>query len=264
MKTTRYLFAMSAVVCCVLAVSVVTAEIVNRQTTASEGFVFYALEGLEGIRPRVEFGISAFAEDKVRRDPLRIEDLQGRAEVVLRDAGVAVYESAAANPGVGELVITVNTWKTNLLSSFIVHVRTQLYQQADLVGGRQVRLMAQTWPAGQRLYEAQMTAVINIREMKREIKQEMDRQIGLFVQDYLTANPNLRGPWRTGTVRHMSFEGGFYGIVGDDGGRYDPHNLPQEFAVDGLRVRFRGKLTGRHTYHMWGETMRLIDIKRLD
>ena len=66
-----------------------------------------------------------------------------------------------------------------------------------------------------------------------------------------------------GTVVFNTFEGGFYGIVGDDGNLWDPENLPDEFAVDSLRVSFRGVPTDRATFHMWGRTMHLIQVKRL-
>ena len=41
-----------------------------------------------------------------------------------------------------------------------------------------------------------------------------------------------------GTVVFLEREGGLYGLLGDDGGAYEPTNLPPEFTVDGLRVRF--------------------------
>jgi len=42
----------------------------------------------------------------------------------------------------------------------------------------------------------------------------------------------------TGAIIFLDFEGGFYGILSDDGEHYDPVNLSKEFQVDGLRVRF--------------------------
>ena len=45
-----------------------------------------------------------------------------------------------------------------------------------------------------------------------------------------------------GTITYINLEGGFYGIVADDGEHYVPINLPSEFKVDGLRVRFKGKI----------------------
>ena len=57
----------------------------------------------------------------------------------------------------------------------------------------------------------------------------------------------------TGTIVFLSFEGGFYGIRGDDGKNYDPISLPDEFRKDGLRVRFEAKeLPDRASFHMWG------------
>jgi len=72
-----------------------------------------------------------------------------------------------------------------------------------------------------------------------------------------------------GTVKYLSFEGGFHGIVGDDGRNYDPLNMPPDFRVDGLRVRFaaeRGQAImsdSPATFHMWGYIVRLVSIERL-
>ena len=42
----------------------------------------------------------------------------------------------------------------------------------------------------------------------------------------------------TGTIQYNDFEGGFFGIVGDDGENYDPINLPTDFGEEGLRVKY--------------------------
>ena len=69
----------------------------------------------------------------------------------------------------------------------------------------------------------------------------------------------------TGTVEYISLEGGFYGIVGDDGDCYDPlASLPQEFAVDGLRVSFSVRICEDCiSFHMWGYIVEIISIARL-
>jgi hypothetical protein len=68
----------------------------------------------------------------------------------------------------------------------------------------------------------------------------------------------------TGTVVFLSFEGGFYGIKGDDGKNYDPTNLPQELQKEGTRVRFEAKeLTGRASVHMWGTIVELVTIQKI-
>jgi hypothetical protein len=66
-----------------------------------------------------------------------------------------------------------------------------------------------------------------------------------------------------GTVKYLNFEGGFYGIVGDDGKHYDPLDIPQEFRVDGLRVRFTANKTSNMSIHMWGHVVKLASIEKL-
>jgi hypothetical protein len=68
----------------------------------------------------------------------------------------------------------------------------------------------------------------------------------------------------TGTVSYYTFEGGFYAIRGDDASTYDPINLPDEFKVDGLRVRFEGRLLrDRVNFHMAGPIIEVVTITRL-
>ncbi len=68
----------------------------------------------------------------------------------------------------------------------------------------------------------------------------------------------------TGTVVFLALEGGFYGIKGDDGNKYDPINLSAEFQKDGLRVRFEAKeLTDRASFHMWGKIIEIKHIEKL-
>jgi hypothetical protein len=64
-----------------------------------------------------------------------------------------------------------------------------------------------------------------------------------------------------GTVVYVPLEGGFYGIVGDDGSHWDPDNLSDEFATDSLRVSFDGMITDHPTYHMWGRSVEITAMK---
>ncbi len=68
----------------------------------------------------------------------------------------------------------------------------------------------------------------------------------------------------TGTIQYNDFEGGFYGIVGDDGEAYDPINIPTEFEEDGLRVKYTIKiLEDQVGFHMWGTIVEIIEIEKL-
>ncbi len=67
---------------------------------------------------------------------------------------------------------------------------------------------------------------------------------------------------RTGTVKFNELEGGFYGIVGDDGKNYDPINLREEFRKDGLSIRFQMKIREDiTTTHMWGTPIEITKIE---
>ena len=68
----------------------------------------------------------------------------------------------------------------------------------------------------------------------------------------------------TGTITYLDFEGGFFGIIGDDNQHYDPINLPEEFESDGLRVEFTAiQREDLGSFHIWGIVIELIDIQEL-
>ena len=68
----------------------------------------------------------------------------------------------------------------------------------------------------------------------------------------------------SGTIQFNDFEGGFYGIVGDNGEYYDPINLPSDFKEDGLQVRYTIKILENQTsVHMWGSVVKIIRIEKL-
>jgi hypothetical protein len=58
-------------------------------------------------------------------------------------------------------------------------------------------------------------------------------------------------------------EGGFHGVVGDDGTRWDPMNLPDTLAIDSVRVSFHGEPRNLASHHMWGQPMELIEITKI-
>ena len=71
----------------------------------------------------------------------------------------------------------------------------------------------------------------------------------------------------TGTIRYLDVEGGFYGIVADDGSNYDPVNLSSDFAgfqEDRLRVTFEGRIRDDlDSIHMWGTIIELMAVEKL-
>jgi hypothetical protein len=68
----------------------------------------------------------------------------------------------------------------------------------------------------------------------------------------------------TGTVRFFGFEGGFYGLRGDDSVTYDPTNLPKDFQVDGLRVQSRLNVrSDLGDTHMVGPIVDIVEIEKI-
>ncbi len=67
-----------------------------------------------------------------------------------------------------------------------------------------------------------------------------------------------------GTIKFINLEGGFFGIIADDGSKYNPLNLPNKYQRDGLGVSFEGKLrTDMMSINMWGKLIEIINIKEL-
>ncbi len=68
----------------------------------------------------------------------------------------------------------------------------------------------------------------------------------------------------SGRISYVNLEGGFYGIYGDDGNKYDPINLAAEFQKDSLRVMFEGKiLTGQASVRQWGKVFQISRMDRI-
>lgn len=67
-----------------------------------------------------------------------------------------------------------------------------------------------------------------------------------------------------GTIIYVDLEGGFYGIIADGGDRFLPENLSQEFQQDSLRISFEGIITDQPNIAMWGRTISLTKIERIE
>ncbi len=72
----------------------------------------------------------------------------------------------------------------------------------------------------------------------------------------------------TGTIQYIDLEGGFFGIVADDGAKYLPINLDEAFQdeafqKDGMRVRFEAEPVDVMTIYQWGTPVRLLSIEAL-
>jgi inhibitor of cysteine peptidase len=88
-----------------------------------------------------------------------------------------------------------------------------------------------------------------------------------FYKAVMAGDQGLHGEYRrpwvpAGTITYVSLEGGFFGIVGDDGKNYLPLNLDKQYEQDGLRVAFEYEpVKDVATIQMWGEPVNLTFIE---
>ncbi len=65
-----------------------------------------------------------------------------------------------------------------------------------------------------------------------------------------------------GTIQYVELEGGFFGIVTEEGAKYFPQYLPFDFKVDGLPVRVDAMPEEQAIgIQMWGVPIRIISIR---
>lgn len=68
----------------------------------------------------------------------------------------------------------------------------------------------------------------------------------------------------TGMVTWIDGHGGFYGIVNENGVRYDPSILPTSLRKDALEVRFVGRIkTQQPNARQWGWPIEIIRIEEV-
>jgi hypothetical protein len=64
-------------------------------------------------------------------------------------------------------------------------------------------------------------------------------------------------------VINVPIEGGFWGLIAEDGTKYDPIELPVEYQIDGLKVDFQVKeLEDVGGIHQWGKIVEIIKIEK--
>lgn len=63
-------------------------------------------------------------------------------------------------------------------------------------------------------------------------------------------------------VSYIDLEGGFYGIITDEGEHHEPVNLHVDYQVDGLRISYTYKtLQNVGSYRMWGMPIEILEIR---
>ena len=262
MKTGKYWTLAAVAIGSVLILSARLVGVSTSEKQQLEWFGVSTLSGLKIIQPIVMFepldANFKFAHFK--------NELQTQMNSALRKAGIKlVAERKNLNDvNLGQLVVVVGISKISierklLKDTYVFGVQTGLYQLVQLSRDLKVRAMAQTW--SETSFPAPSMTVSN--KIGHAIKDEVAVHLKEFINDYLAANPKDE-QMVIGTVRYLDFEGGFYGLVADNGEKYDPVNLPKEYKQDGLRVKFQVReKKGMVGFRMWGKIAEVVKIEKL-
>lgn len=86
-----------------------------------------------------------------------------------------------------------------------------------------------------------------------------------FGREFESANPKNMGGQNMliGKIQKINLEGGFFGIIGDDGQKYDPVNLADEFRKDGLAVKFTVRERPAPSAFVCGEKLWRLQVWKL-
>jgi len=235
------------------------------QTDDAEIFI---LEGLKGVVVNVVQPVSGF-EDKPNFNPVKVADLHEMVVGLLSNSGVEVLEEPDDDPAIGELVITINTWKDQVFAKFIVQIKAQLYQHAALVRDTDMQMMVPTWPLGETALSAETPVVVASGELAKTVRDEVESQVKMLINDYFEANVKLKPKpdifgMMTGTIRYVVFDESSHNIFADNGKEFYPTNLPREYRKDGLRVAFEAVVIELQTFvAIRGTPVRIIRITKL-
>jgi len=263
MKARKYwiLAAMLAICASIIFAANKTNPLTSQQVTypAEQGDT---LRGLEGM------GVIVSLNPKAELYGSTVEKLQTDIESHLRRYGIKVLaaQEISKTLGMPYLAIYVNCQiSDDDRLNGICGGSLQIYFVQNIFLQRNPELLcrAATWIDF-------VTFTVERDNLEKTVQEGIREKVDKFCSEYLAANPKedakaLKDEQLiTGTVRYIKVEGGFYGLVGDNGEHYDPVNLPKEYAKDGLRVKFQVKaMEGMVGIHMWGKIVEIVKIERL-
>jgi len=99
-----------------------------------------------------------------------------------------------------------------------------------------------------------------MRRMKKAVIVNLFIAICLFVFATCASCAPTQEISFKGNVTYVNLEGGFWGILSDDGKKYDPINLPEEYKREGLRVQVAAVVKNVVSIHMWGAVIEITAI----
>jgi hypothetical protein len=294
MRATKNSILFSLALCSILATSMSGTDSSSANQLQIKIFGTSTLQGAKAVYPQVILEvIESDAKEPVyvpKLGPLVLKDLSEAVTQALFGSGIEIAESfdISSSDAPLNLNITVFVRVVNKPNSpvYVVFVNTEVLQSVKLSQNDSIRTIARTWPMTPTGLTTRNLLLLNPQSIEQAIKKEVAYQLSNFIKDYLRANPEkmeqIKEPKKeeikskktpqqqkneqmiTGTVMYIPIEGGFYGLVADDGKKYDPINLPEEYKQNGLRVKFQvERKKSMASIHMWGIIAEIVKIEKL-
>lgn len=74
--------------------------------------------------------------------------------------------------------------------------------------------------------------------------------------------PSAEEKWQSATITYMDFEGGFFGLITDDGEKLLPMNLDVQYRQEGAIVKIQGHtINDMMTIQQWGTPFKITKIE---
>lgn len=218
------------------------------------------LRGLKGVFVSVD---EFFGDTK--ESGLTERDILELVQRRLQKEGVKVLSSeevldAAGRPNLSAVVKIIKAKNINLCA---VNITLQLREEVFL------ERESGEYKSGCVSWQVSELVICTTEELGERIQNDVSQYAERFAKEFVSANSAAKDakereePMISGTVRYLEVEGGFYGLISDDGTRYDPINLPAEYKKNGLRVKFAVReKKDVMSFHMWGKIVEVIKIEK--
>lgn len=220
------------------------------------------LRGLKGVSVSVD----EFCGD-IKESGLTERDILELVQRRLQKEGVKVLSreevlQAAGRPNLSAVVKIIKDKNSNLCAvNILVQLKEDVFLERESGGHI----------SGCVSWQVSELGLCTTKELGERIQNDVSQYAERFAKEFVSANSAAKDekertePMISGTVRYLEIEGGFYGLVADDGRKYDPINLPAEYKKDSLRVKFSVReKKGVVSFHMWGKIVEVIKIQKVD
>jgi len=91
-----------------------------------------------------------------------------------------------------------------------------------------------------------------------EVKKELNE---VMAREQVEVKNSSVEQWHKVTVKYFDFEGGFYGLISNEGKKFLPMNLTKKYRVDGTLLEVKGKvIKDMMTIQQWGTAFNITEV----